>query len=214
MARHGRGLRREAVRPRRPCPCSSCRPHRVGVLRRRRLRHGRDGTPRNGRGGRRGGSRRRLVARARRAPATRPCRLRGGRCRDRSRRLDGPQHLVVDRRRPLLGRSRERHRHARVRRRRPRRRRASRPAVAIARSPARRGARRSPRLGPARQGDPGARPRRCRQRRAPEGIDRLLERPRAPRGRGARARPLARSSRSASASAGREAPCCSTRPRS
>ena len=40
------------------------------------------------------------------------------------------------------------------------------------------------------------------QRRAPEGIDRLLERARPPRGRGARARPLARSSRSASASAG------------
>ena len=138
-----------------------------------------------------GGSRRRLVARSRRAPAARPCRHRGGRRRDRSRRLDGPQHLVVDRRRPLLGRSRERHRHARLRRRRPRRRRASRPAVAIACSPARRGARRSPRLGPARQGDSGARPRRRRQHRAPEGIDRLLECPRSPRGRGARGRPLA-----------------------
>ena len=48
----------------------------------------------------------------------------GGRRGGRSRRLDGPQHLVVDRRRPLLGRTRERHRPARLRHRRPRRRRA------------------------------------------------------------------------------------------
>ena len=75
---------------------------------------------------RRGGSRRRLVARSHRAAAPRPRRHRGGRRGDRARRLDGPEHLVVDRRRPLLGRAREGHRPARLRRRRPRRRRPSR----------------------------------------------------------------------------------------
>ena len=105
----------------------------------------------------------------------------------------GLTRLVVDRGRPLLGRAREGDRPARLRRRRPRRRRSC-PggplrSLALLLAAA---ARCRPRLGAARQGDPGPRPGRRGPRRAAEGIDRLLERARAPRRRGARPRPLAR----------------------
>ena len=69
---------------------------------------------------RRGARRRRLVAGSVAAAPPRSCRRRWQCGRGRARRLDRPDRLVVDRRRPLLGRARQGHRAARVRRRRPR----------------------------------------------------------------------------------------------
>ena len=214
VARHGRGLTARCAQASARRSRRRRRPPRLGALRRWRVRHRRDGAARHGRRRRRGGSRPRLGRAGGRAPASRPRRPRRGRGRGRSRRLGGPHDLVVDRRRPLLGRARE----GLVllafgvvglaAGRRPG------PPAARARTSPRRAARRGLRLGLAREGGSGARPRRRGPGRPPERLDRLLERARPACGRRARPRPLARSSRSATASAGRPARCSSSRRRS
>ena len=187
--RHGRG---PATRTRRGGRPSRGGGHRARLGRPLRPRiAGRRTGHRRDRGDRlRGGRDRPRPARHGSAAPARPGR--GGH-RRRGRRPDAlgrPVDLVVDRRRPVVELARPRPRLPRV----PR----ARSARGSARRgcPARRGApraraRRRDRLGAARGRDPVAVPGR-RSHRAPARARRLLERARAPCGRGARARPLGR----------------------
>ena len=192
--RHGRGPTRDAIRRGRRRTRGGRRPPRLGLLRRRRLGHGRDRDARDGRRARR----RRCCVVALGARAASACPASTARAPSPAAAAvglvawTGLDHLVVDRGRPLLGRAREGDRRARLRRRRPRGRAACpggplRTLALLLAGPARRACS-SGRCSARR---PGARPGRRRPRRPAEGLGRLLERARAARGRRPRPRPLA-----------------------